>query len=639
VSGICGIFRLDGDAVSERDLDRQMRALAHLGTDSARTLCDQHVGLGHLSRRITREDMFDVQPVHDPAGAVLLVADLRLDNREELAESLTIDTATLHDLPDSALLLAAYRRWGRDCARHLLGDFAFALWDGRAERLVLGRDHMGQRHLFFHQCPDFFAFATEIKGLWAVPDVPRILSEIEIGRMLLLDWVRPLGTTRFQGIEALPGGTILSIAPDGTRTSDRYWEPCAAAIHLDRDEAYYREAYRSILAEAVACRVRRATQPAGLHFSGGFDTTAIAVLAAPALHGRRLIAVTSVLPEVRGDSPRHARRWADLCARLMPHLDLHYVTGEGAGVLSGLERGFLQRDGPSSPNSPITDEMNRSLARAGARVVMDGYGGDYTLNPRAGAALARLLSTGQFRRFLSEFAAQRRFRREPLWRSVKRDILAILLPGRVMQAWGHHRLGLSPFGPTLPVARDFARRTIAAGIVPRGRRSSPSRIRMRAIMALVLRRVQDAEAMGGSIAAAAHGLEFTQPFHDKRVVELALAIPEDLYFRDGRPRYLARTALADLYPAEFQTRLPDNDDFIPDFMSMAKRTEPAILAEIDRLEKSEKLSGYFDFAKMRRMLAQKEPGRDGSRLETRTRQATLAFLFARYIEWFARDNA
>jgi asparagine synthase (glutamine-hydrolysing) len=164
MSGICGIYCFDGAPVAPRDVDRQMTALAHLGPDRTQTWLAGPVGLGHLMMRITREDAIDPQPLRD--GALALVADLRLDNREELAAALSIADVTLAAMPDSALLLSAYKEWGADCVEHLIGDFAFAVWDSVARTLTLARDHMGQRHIFYHQGEGFFAFAAEIKGLW-----------------------------------------------------------------------------------------------------------------------------------------------------------------------------------------------------------------------------------------------------------------------------------------------------------------------------------------------------------------------------------------------------------------------------------------------------------------------------------------
>src|SRR5258708_1847765 len=125
MSGICGIFRFDGEPGAKRDLDRQMARLAHLGPDRARACSAGPISIGHLMMRVTREDAFDAQPLYN--GELSLVADLRLDNREELAKTLSISAKALSAMPDSALLLAAYKKWGADCVDHLIGDFAFAV--------------------------------------------------------------------------------------------------------------------------------------------------------------------------------------------------------------------------------------------------------------------------------------------------------------------------------------------------------------------------------------------------------------------------------------------------------------------------------------------------------------------------------
>src|SRR5262249_2370713 len=162
MSGICGIFRFDGKPAAKSDLDRQMARLAHLGPDRTRTSSGGPIALGHLLMRVTREDTFDAQPIRD--AETTLVADLRLDNREELAAALSISADSLSVMPDSAVLLAAYKKWGGDCVERLIGDFAFAIWDARKKSLTLGRDHMGQRHVFYHRAPGCFSFASVLQG-------------------------------------------------------------------------------------------------------------------------------------------------------------------------------------------------------------------------------------------------------------------------------------------------------------------------------------------------------------------------------------------------------------------------------------------------------------------------------------------
>jgi asparagine synthase (glutamine-hydrolysing) len=139
-------------------------------------------------------------------------------------------------------------------------------------------------------------------------------------------------------------------------------------------------------------------------------------------------------------------------------------------------------------------------------------------------------------------------------------------------------------------------------------------------------------------SAARHGLELTRPFHDKRVVELALAIPQDLYVKNGRNRFLACAALRDIYPREFQNRWRKNDDEIPDFQRMAKSIAPQLLADIARMEKSENLSRMIDFAKIRALLAARGPDDHNSGWEQETQLALSGLMVARYVEWFRRAN-
>ncbi len=634
MSGVCGVVRFDGAPIDPRDLARQTSRLKHLGPDGVSPWREDPAAMAQLRMRVTREDGFDVQPAHD--GPCTLVADVRLDNREALAGALAIDPAELAGMPDSALLMRAWRRWGEDITQHLIGDFVFAVWDAAARTLTLVRDHMGQRHVFYHEGEGFFAFATEVKGLWALPDVPRELDEARFAGGLVFA-PADIGATVHRGIRALPGGAIGVLDANGRFAWRRYWEPHANPAHAGQDEAYYVRTYREVLAEAVACRLRRAVYPGGLLMGGGFDTSGICALAGPAVtpQGRRFIAASSVMPEDYRGTIHHCRPWVEACRRHMPHLEVRYVTREGLDIFTGMEEGFLATDSGHSPNRYVNDALYDTIKAAGARIVMDGFGGDYTVNPRAQNGLARLLVRGRWRRFFAEFAAVKRRHRLDTRRTLVRHVLYPMLPGWLSRARVYRANGLRLFGPTAPLAQALTR---TRGLAPRRPALAPVSDPRQAMLRTLCGQ-QNAPAIGGSIAAASHGLEFTQPFHDKRVVEFGLAIPEDLYLRDGKERWLARTALADLYPPEFQARLPGNDDLGPDFLAMAKRVEPRVLAEIDRMEAAGRLAAYFDFAQMRRMLTRRRLEDHNSGNEYDTRQAQLAFLCARYIEWFRGDNA
>ena len=595
--------------------------------------------MGALLMRVSQEDRFDAQPLRDADRDLTFVCDARLDNREEIAAALDLAPEALAGMADSTVLFAAYKAWGADCAEHLIGDFVFAAWDGARRTLTLGRDHMGQRHVFFHAGEGFFAFATERKGLWALPDVPRRLPQDRIARVLVQGSLfradRAFSVAPPDGLAAVSGGTVVTVAPDGAITERRYWTPHAAPEHQNRDEAYYVEAYRRVLGEAVACRLRRATAPVGLMLGGGFDSGAIAALAGPVLapSGGKLIAAACVSASNPG-GPRDPRAWVEACQRHMPHLDVRYVTREGDDVLAGLERSFFASDSPHSEDRFIGDALFATIKAAGARVIMDGHGGDYTLNPRGKGYFVDRIRRGRLRDLAAEWRARRRHLGRTHWAMISSEIL-LYAAAPVMRRWRRWRNGLAPFGSTMPIAAGFAEAAAGQGVEPR----RPRWTSIRAGMIAMLRSQQSGLMVGWAATASAHGMEFTEPFHDKRVVELGLAIPEDYCLRDGRERDLARKALKGLYPPEFQTRRDGNDAFQPDFMEMTARLRPALLTEIDRMEQSGRLSAQLDFTKLRRMLNRTLPGRPGTPSEPATRQAIRAFIWGRYIEWFTGGNS
>lgn len=643
MSGIFGIVRFDGADVGESGLERLADAMAHRGPDGSEFIAAGPAGLGRCLMRITREDAFDAQPLVDRERGLILVADCRLDNREDLAALLGVDMAALAQMPDSELIFLAYRRWGEDCPEHLLGDFAFAVWDGMANKLVLIRDHMGQRGLLYCRGPDCFLFASDRLALWKHPDVPQLPpSDADIGRMLIHDMSIRDRSANQDKITGFRAGSVLTVHVDGTLTTRRYWEPRADPAHEGKDEAYYVEAYRRVLGEAVACRLRRLTAPPGLVFSGGYDSGGIAALAgATHMPGGKLIAASSVMPQDYRGTIRHAGRWVDLCERDMPWLDVRRVTREGLNILTGLEQHFIEQGAPAGNYRFVQEALLSTLAKAGARMIMDGHGGDYTLNPRGQAALAMHIKKGQWRRFVQELPAHRRLGGHSWWTLFKSDVAGMLLPNWALTLWRRATLGFKPVWRDQPINEGFARELMEKGeIDPKGLRlAARARTRMREQMRQTLERIVSAPGPGIGMEAAYHGLELTRPFHDKRVVELALAIPEELYVKNGRNRYLACMALKAVYPPEYQTRWRKNDDEIPDFQRMAKAIEPQILSDIARMEKSDVLTRYIDFGKIRRLLAARPTADDhNSGWEQETLLALGGYLTARYIEWVRRDN-
>ena len=296
--------------------------------------------------------------------------------------------------------------------------------------------------------------------------MPRALDEVWLGHFVNLWGNAMAGRTPLADIRSAGGGTTLAIAIDGTTVETRYWEPHADPAHRGRDDAYYIEKYRTILEEAVACRVRRLVDRPGLSLSGGFDSGSIAALAGPALPADgKLVTVTSVMPERAEGWPHDPRPWVELCKRDMPHLDVQYLPFRDQDPLDGLD-GYIAANGgrPVTALAYADAEPYHALKAAGARLVMDGHGGDYTLNDRGNMVLANLAAQGRIASLLREMRAHRRVTGQR-WRSiVLRHTLFPLLPRAVRGVLSAAERRFRGDGALLVLQKSFIARLAGAGV-------------------------------------------------------------------------------------------------------------------------------------------------------------------------------
>jgi asparagine synthase (glutamine-hydrolysing) len=224
---------------------------------------------------------------------------------------------------------------------------------------------------------------------------------------------------------------------------------------------------------------------------------------------------------------------------------------------------------------------------------------------------------------------------QSLWQVLKRDLLTNLIPRRLL-----HRLYNGPWRrpSEFAIRDDFLDRLLREGGLTNVAGIDPIPVgAMRALSLYAVAAQGAASRPSRAIPAASFGLELSRPFLDKRVVEFGLAIPEDLYARGGRDRHLARTALADIYPPELQTRSGLNDRPTPEAPARIIRAMPHLLAETERLSANPKLSAHVDFAKVRTLLLSPGPPLHPKTMRRR-RVALRALMLARQIEWFAAEN-
>src|SRR6267142_6895205 len=274
MSAILGIYYLDSRPVDRMDLDRMIETLAHRGSDGSGVWNDKSVGLGHRMLWTTPESLHERLPL--AKDGLTITADARIDNRDELINLLRLPPRPSESISDSELILAAYELWGEHCPEKLLGDFAFAIWDSRKQLLFCARDHFGVKPFYYYSSDKVFTFATEIKALLRLPEVPRQLNETKIAAHLTsIDIDKEI--TLYRDILRLPPAHSIKVNREGIRVQS-YWSLDPSRSQVMRSDEEYAEAFRELFTEAVRCRLRSAF-PLGFMLSGGLDSSSVTCVA------------------------------------------------------------------------------------------------------------------------------------------------------------------------------------------------------------------------------------------------------------------------------------------------------------------------------------------------------------------------
>ncbi|MDX2098960.1 MAG: asparagine synthase-related protein, partial [Leptolyngbyaceae cyanobacterium bins.59] len=374
MSGFVGILHLDSQTVDPLLLSKLNQSMAGRGPDAQRCWVRDFVGMGHTQLQTTIECQFDQQPAH-LEGQFWIVADARIDDRPTLIQILEAHgSPPLHDRPDSELILWAYRVWGEDCVSHLLGDFAFAIWDDGAKKLFCARDRFGIKPFFYSHPGKIFLFSNTLNCLRKHPQVSNRLNDLAIADFLVLERHHTLDATAFADISRLPPAHVLSLRLGSLLQLRQYWTLSLPTPLNYRNPEDYCEQFRAVMRVAVADRMRR--DRAGLFLSGGLDSTTLAAFA------------REVLPQKFYPSPLST--CTGYYDQLIPDEEPHYVqsvvdelelSAHYLNVDSYLPCGWWQDPQFPSPEPradpflAISIDSLRYLGRQ-CRVVLGGYGGD-----------------------------------------------------------------------------------------------------------------------------------------------------------------------------------------------------------------------------------------------------------------------
>lgn len=613
MSSVCGIMSRRGKPVSVETINSMTETLAHWQRDDDRSGTWRNasgtVAFGHVMLINTPESIDEILPFYHPAYRLTITADARIDNREELFRQLGILNNETKLIPDSLLILEAYQKWGRECVAHLVGDFAFAIWDEGENRLFCSRDHIGNKPMFYFIDDDVFIFATEMKGIFKVRDLPRTLDPEWIADALTV-LVADKEYTPYRDIRRLPPAHWLSVSTREIK-KENYWQPDSEKEILLHSEDEYLEAFREKLTESIRCRVR-SVFPVGAELSGGLDSSAVAALAARLTEKQDLKFIT--FSHVRGEADQaraSSKDESQFQEILRLHAGIKYahsLTAQDIGVIKTLRNSLVVQDGPSHRvYGLLADVIHEAAEREGARTLLSGFGGDEVVTHPAGEYLYELTHRRDWNELWHEFHQCP----EPGGKISLRTLLSNMADEYspfLKKVYNHARARSSretyihpdachiesfPITPEFFHSADIRRRIATIPRFPK----------MPDVRASQCRRVThppvSARLETCSIAAAARRLEYRCPLLDIRLLEFHLSVPSHMKRKKGYGRYLFRRSIDGVVPPEIQWRTDKSGAAIPatrhrlirdakeieDLIMKARYTKAAMYIDLDQMRK------------------------------------------------------
>lgn len=298
MSAITGMINVHNKPISLEHVNSMMYSFRTFPSDDIQTITKDHVFLGCHAQWITPESVGEKLPYYHSMKKLAITADAIIDNRKELFEMLQIDSSLGKILPDSQVILLAYEKWGEACTKHLIGDFAFMIWDEKENKLFGARDFSGSRTLYYIHDKDTFAFSTIIETFFHLPFVDKKLNEEWLAEFIAIpNMVEAvdMNATVFQSIFQLPPAHCMTIK-DGKLRLQRYCTIEVEECKLESNEEY-EEAFREVFARAVSDRLRTNGE-VGSHLSGGLDSGSVVSFAANMLKRKnKKLHTFSYIPE------------------------------------------------------------------------------------------------------------------------------------------------------------------------------------------------------------------------------------------------------------------------------------------------------------------------------------------------------
>jgi len=474
----------------------------------------------------------------------------RLDNRSELSDKLNLGCCP--HWPDSELIIAAYQKWGDKCVNHLIGDWAFALWDQSQQHLLVARDATGNTALYWWRSANLFAFSTGIKGILAIPEVPKKPNAMFHASILTgITDAESSNSTAYEKIYRLEPGHLISINQARIDTC-RWWEPEKLSNLPKLSTEEYYESFVELYKDAVLKRIRIKQGHVAATLSGGLDSSSVVALAAPQLVrlNQRLPAYVHTPfyePSAVGDH-RIGNEYplAQLVAQKVGNTDAISLQSQNKFVLDGIRKSVEINDAPStSPaNHYWINDLIQTAYNDGARVLLTGQGGNSTVSYTGHGNLWPLIRAGKYTAAISAIQHENNGSLAALrHRLIKPTLMSI----RDKWPFIHQELALGDLSNYSAINPELANQLKLSQIA----NTQKMTVTERTTLWRQGRQPHSGRGAARWMEYAAHyQLAINDPTRDQRVVEYCMQLPDEVFWANGTQKGLIRVGMKDLLPNE-----------------------------------------------------------------------------------------
>jgi len=537
-----GKCNFDGKPVDPHDLEEARPVLAPYGPDGEGYICKDNFGILYRAFHTTKESRRETQPYVSKSGMVI-IWDGRLDNRKELIERLAGDLSP--DSADVEIVAPAYDRWGTNALRDLIGDWALGAWNSKDQSLVLAKDFVGTRHLYYVVEKDEVTWCSVLEPLVLFSRHPFRLEEEFVAGWL--SFFPATDLTPYSGIHAVPPASFVRLGR-GKHQITRYWDFDPAKRIRYPTDGEYENHFRTVFSESVRRRLR-SDSPVLTELSGGMDSSSIVCIAD--VIARRETSCSQSVETVSyyDDSEPNwdERSYFSIVEAKRGRVGCHIDVGRQEFQSLPFESSrFAATPRPVYRSQKASEQFVTCLNESGSRVLLCGIAGDEVTGgvPTPIPELQDLLARAQLRRLANRLKTWALEKRKP---------------------WFHlfFEAAAGFFPPSLSTTPDIRRPVpwLDAGLLRRNRYALlgyPSRLKLFGALPSFQENLATLEALrrqlGCDVPCAEPLYEVRYPYLDRELLEFLFAIPREQLVRPGQRRSLMRRALAGIVPHEILNR-------------------------------------------------------------------------------------